>query len=243
MPGSLLSRVVPPWVRVAEHHGPYPVTAGLPEEQHLAPASGTGQRLQSLVARDQARRALSDWTDHAGAPIWRGAGGAPQFPDGFVGSLTHTRHFAGAAVAAAGPVSFGIDAERARLLGGDHRPFATDREDGMLRRLRRTAPWMPWDVLLFSAKESAYKASYPLERQWRPMTGAEAHLSPDGRFSVWIPRTDPCTGPGYRLFHGRWALGRGLIATFAAVGVDASAPTPENTPEFTPEIAPQGDPT
>lgn len=222
MHGSLLSRVIPPWVRTAEHRGPFPATAGLPGEQGLAPEVGSPQRVQSLVARDQARRAMADWGHGLPAPIGRGPGGAPQFPPGFIGSLTHTRHYAGAAVAVAGSVSFGIDVERARDLGQDHHPFATSREQHMLRRLRSTAPGPPWEVVLFSAKESAYKASYPVDRHWTPMTGAEARLAPDGRFTVWIPRTTAGPDLRHRIFHGRWALGHELVATFAALGVSDS---------------------
>lgn len=211
MKTTLLACVVPPWVQVAEHHGPFPDIAGLPGEQHLAGRGQAPQRLQSLVARDQARRALAHW-GAKGSAIGRGAGGVPLFPVGYQGSLTHTRDYAGAAVARANAISFGIDVEKARHLGGEHRPFLTSREQKQLQRLQRREPDIPWAVILFCVKEAAYKASYPINRQWLSMTDAEAHLVRDGRFSVWLPGRNS----GARLFLGKWVVGRGLVAAFAA---------------------------
>jgi hypothetical protein len=45
-------------------------------------------------------------------------------------------------------------------------PGARPEERVWLARLRADHPWVCWDRLLFSAKESVYKAWYPLARRW-----------------------------------------------------------------------------
>lgn len=210
MTTKLLASVVPPWVQVAEHYGPFPDIAGLPAEQHLVGQSQGPQRLQSLVARDQARRALARWGVKE-TVIGRGAGGIPLFPMGYQGSLTHTRNYAGAAVARSTTAAFGIDVETARHLDGECLPFTTGREQQGLQRLRCREPNIPWPVVYFCVKEAAYKASYRINQQWLPMTDGEAHLLRGGRFSVRLPGWTS----GARLFRGKWVMGRGFIAAFA----------------------------
>lgn len=217
MTASLLADVVPSWAQHAEAHGLFPARAGLHEEQRLASPLVSPAAKQSLVARDLARRALRACGGPADLAIRRGPGGAPEFPRGFLGSLTHTRNFAGAAVARDDGGSIGIDVEQASRSLGVEAPFATPRERRMLGDLFAGDPSTAWDVLLFSAKEAAYKALYPLDPRFRAMTSVEALLRPDGRFTVWLP-ADSTPRPGrHRVIHGRWTSQGGLVAAFASL--------------------------
>jgi len=87
----------------------------------------------------------------------RGDNGEPLWPEGFVGSITHTHEYCAAAVASANEVrNLGIDAELHRgLKEGVLEIIANADEKQMIRRLPQG---VHWDAVLFSAKESIYKA-------------------------------------------------------------------------------------
>ncbi len=91
----------------------------------------------------------------------------------------------------------------------------------MLADLARRAPiGLPWDTLLFSAKESLYKTWFPLTRRWLGFDEAEVVLDPAGTFTarLLVP-----AGPLPALLPGRWAAAGGLVAT-AIVLPSRSAP-------------------
>jgi 4'-phosphopantetheinyl transferase EntD len=80
-----------------------------------------------------------------------------------------------------------------------------------------------WDRLLFSAKESVYKAWYPLTG--RPLDFDEALIEVDpaaGSFSARLLVPGPVVA-GTRLagFDGAWLAREGLVVTAIAVTSDA----------------------
>jgi 4'-phosphopantetheinyl transferase EntD len=88
-------------------------------------------------------------------------------------------------------------------------------EPAMLEKLGATAPGVCWDRLVFSAKESVYKAWFPLTGRWLGFEEAAVTIDPlTGRFSARLlvpgPVIDgtPLTG-----FTGRWMADNGLIIT------------------------------
>lgn len=93
-------------------------------------------------------------------------------------------------------------------------------------RLVRERPEVHWDRLLFSAKESVYKAWFPLTRQWLDFSEADIDLTaaagpgadPQGTFRARLLVPGPLVG-GRRLghFEGRWTVRRGLVATAVTV--------------------------
>lgn len=210
---DLLTRVVPAGVEVAETFGDLRGPAGLPAEQRLVGTGGGARRWQSLVVRDLARQGLAR-LGHPTGPIARGRGGAPRFPAGTVGSLTHTAGYAGAAVALAADVrAIGVDVERVRPLTGRTHPFAGADENAELLRLERHRPDVPWAVVLFSAKEAAFKADHRLHGRWVAATDAVARIDPDGTFHVVAaPPAQP-----RREWRGRWVAHGGLVATCTAL--------------------------
>src|SRR5690606_8339287 len=68
------------------------------EEAALVKNAVETRRRQFEAGRSAAREALASFGVRA-QPILRGAVGEPLWPDGFVGSITHTRSVAAAAVA------------------------------------------------------------------------------------------------------------------------------------------------
>jgi 4'-phosphopantetheinyl transferase EntD len=81
-----------------------------------------------------------------------------------------------------------------------------------------------WDHLLFSAKESVYKAWFPLTGAWLGFTDALLGLRPDGTFSVRFLVPVPETASALHSLRGRWLSERGLILTASVVTGQAAEP-------------------
>jgi 4'-phosphopantetheinyl transferase EntD len=138
--------------------------------------------------------------------------------------MTHCDGFRAAAVARRSHlVSLGIDAEpHAELPDGVRESVTVGAELAMLERLIRERPEVHWDRLLFSAKESVYKAWYPMTKRWLDFTEAELDLDVRaGRFTARLLVPGPEL-PGYGTvtgFAGRWLVRDGLVMTAVAVPV------------------------
>jgi 4'-phosphopantetheinyl transferase EntD len=139
------------------------------------------------------------------------------WPDGVVGSITHCAGYRAAAVARAADVAMiGIDAEpNEPVPDGVLDIIARPAERDMLNELSRRRPEVAWDRLLFSAKESVYKA-------WAPVTGTfldfdEAELTFDATAGSFVARLLP---PGAsvmgRELAGHFAVRDGLAVTAIA---------------------------
>jgi len=83
-----------------------------PDEAELAQTMGPARQREFAAGRACARRAMRE-LGVPGGPVLRGLRRAPLFPDGVVGSITHTNGFCAAAVArSASFAGVGLDAER-----------------------------------------------------------------------------------------------------------------------------------
>jgi 4'-phosphopantetheinyl transferase EntD len=146
-------------------------------------------------------------------PILRGAKRQPLWPAGVVGSITHTRGYYAAAVARADEVlTVGIDAEQHDVLPDGVLGVVTLPEE---REMLAALDGPHWDRILFSAKESVYKAWFPLTEKWLGFGDARVTFHPDeNRFSVELlvdpplVRDKPLTG-----FEGRFLIRDGLVLT------------------------------
>ncbi|WP_371515395.1 4'-phosphopantetheinyl transferase [Kitasatospora sp. NBC_01300] len=200
-----LGRLLPPTVHCTEAFGPPPQGALLPAERaHISGRSARRQR-QFTAARTLARRALAQ-LGHPPVPLLPGPGGAPEWPSGAVGSITHCDGYTACAAAhAADVISLGIDAEPALPLPGGVLAL-TASEDERHRLDRLPHGQVPWDRLLFSAKEATYKACYPLTRRWTGLAGISVRLHPDHTFTAHHPHL-----PGR--CHGRWTSTDAVLLT------------------------------
>ena len=129
-----------------------------PDEVAGFAGSVAAVRRASGAARVVARGLLAQ----LGHPDWslpKTASGAPSWPTGIVGSLSHDAHLAVAAIAMRGAfTALGIDVEPAQALAPDLLDIvATPRE-------RTAIEHDPYGGrLLFAAKEAVYKAVHPLD--------------------------------------------------------------------------------
>lgn len=155
------------------------------------------------------------------AAITSGPCGEPLWPSGIVGSITHCNGYRGCAVARSTDIlTLGIDAEpHAALPEGVLSDISVTEELAWLRDRRRDIPGVHWDRLLFSAKESVYKAWFPISKRWLGFKDAVVTVNPSAEaFVARLLVPGPLLG-GRRLtgFSGRWLICNGWVLTAIAL--------------------------
>jgi 4'-phosphopantetheinyl transferase EntD len=167
----LLPDVLPPGTEGAECVGDLVPDRARPEELAAVSAATPARVAEFRTVRVLARRAMARLAlevGHGAAdhPLLPDARGAPAWPPGLVGSMTHTGEYRAALVAPAGTYAgIGLDAELSRELPAQVRELVCRPEERrMIEVLERRDPTTPWGCVVFSAKESVYKA-------WNPLTG------------------------------------------------------------------------
>jgi 4'-phosphopantetheinyl transferase EntD len=192
-----------------------------PEEELVIGRAVEKRRREFTTARMCARAALEQLGFPA-APILSGERGEPLWPTGVVGSITHCKGYRACAVAHSGQiVTVGIDAEpNAPLPPGLLGDIARPEELPSLRRLQAELPEVCWERLIFSAKESVYKAWFPLAKSWLGFEDAVLEFEPRARtFTARLLVAGPqINGDALRGFAGSWLVREGIIVTAIAVG-------------------------
>ena len=234
-PFELLAPLLPPTIACCEtstYHTSEPLW---PVEHARATRYAHGRLAEFATARACARHALQSLgIPPCALPV--GEHREPLWPAGIAGSITHCRGYRGAAVMRRGTepgqaVGIGIDAEVNEAVDAIVRPqIATPAELAVLDDLAGRWPQVVWDRMLFSAKESVYKAWYPQEQRWLGfldcvlMVGGPTSCTQDTTGVSWLRGTFtahllPASSLGPELV-GNWvarlpndaAMG-GLIAT------------------------------
>ncbi|MEU1626511.1 4'-phosphopantetheinyl transferase superfamily protein [Streptomyces sp. NPDC020096] len=223
----MIEELLPAPVAARELFGEPPEGAGalLPQEEAVLVRSVAKRRREFAGTRSCARRALAV-LGVPPTPILPGERGAPRWPTGIVGSMTHRQGYCAAAVAyGTDLLAIGIDAEPDEPLPRQVRdtvvlsaergwavPGAAGPDSGVA---------VCRDRLLFSAKESVYKAWFPLTG--RPLGFRDALVEPvaagaSGEFRVRLLVPAPMVG-GRPLpsFTGYWLVRDGLILTAVTV--------------------------
>ncbi|MGW2763450.1 4'-phosphopantetheinyl transferase family protein [Streptomyces sp. NPDC001275] len=196
-----------------------------PEEQAVVARAVDKRRREFAGVRACARVAMEK-LGVPPRPVLPGERGAPRWPEGLAGSMTHCEGYRAAAlVRATDLASLGIDAEpHAPLPEGVLSTIALPAEERRLARLAALHPGVHWDRLLFSAKESVYKAWFPLTGKWLEFDEADVEVStaagpaPRGEFRARLLVPGPLVD-GRRLghFEGRWTVSQGLVVTAVTV--------------------------
>lgn len=217
----MIETLLPPAVVAVHAFSDIPGEAPYPGEQDLVAKAVETRRREFVTARRCAREALGK-LGHAPGPIRSGPRREPVWPAGVVGSITHCAGYRAAAVVSVTELAgLGIDAEpHEELPEGVGGTVTVGGEPELLRRLDRCEPTVHWGRLLFSAKESVYKAWYPLTGRWLGFEDAELSIDPaEGTFTARV-LVDGARADGGRPLtelHGRWLVARGLIVTAVTV--------------------------
>ncbi|MCX4723215.1 4'-phosphopantetheinyl transferase [Streptomyces sp. NBC_01306] len=245
----MIEDLLPSPTEVAESFGDAPVESLFPAEAEIVARAVPVRRHEYATVRVCAREALGR-LGIPPAPLLPGASGEPLWPAGIVGSMTHCRGYRAAAVARSTDVTtIGLDAEPNQPLPStgvlDH--VARPEEQRLLARLAEKRPDVCWDRLLFSAKESIYKAWFPLAGRWLDFLEATVVINPDeGTFSSRLLVPGPLVD-GVRVhgFRGGWLVRNGLVLTAitltradSGAGADAATARTVAAPATPPHTGP-----
>jgi 4'-phosphopantetheinyl transferase EntD len=210
----MIDRLLPLEVSAVAMRRDDPGLRPFPEEEALLGQAVASRRAEFTTARHCARQALRALGVPEG-PILRGPKREPLWPPGITGSITHCTGYRAAAVARTTEVlTIGIDAEphaaipdrvELRILDDAERAWVASAPSGI-----------HWDRLIFSAKESVYKAWYPLAQSWLGFEDARVTINPiAGAFRARLLIDPPPGVPGE--FDGRYLVGYGLVVTAITV--------------------------
>ena len=83
---------------------------------------------------------------------------------------------------------------------------------------RAEQPGIPWDTLLFSAKEATYKAWYPLTGILLDHQSIEVDLTSAGAFTGVAAAYDASGRQVVHRVRGRWGLGPRVLVALGVVG-------------------------
>lgn len=213
---GVIEQILPAGAASAEAFWDPPGLVLFPEEKALVARAVDKRRREFTTTRACARTALAS-LGVASAPILAGERGAPQWPPGIVGSITHCAGYRAAAVARACDVlTIGVDAEPDEVLpSGVLEAVSLPGERERLRALAAVEPGTCWDRLLFCAKEATYKAWFPLAQRWLGFEDADIIINTaDGSFETRLLVPAPAvSGSPLVGFTGRWLARDGLILT------------------------------
>ena len=220
----MIGRILPSGIAAAETFEDDADAELYPQERAFIARAAESRRREFATARGCARTALA----RLGRPpvaVLPGPGGAPQWPEGVTGSITHCAGYRAAAVGLTTDVaSLGVDAEPDEALPdqGMLELIALGEERVRLDELAASVPGVCWDRLLFCAKESVYKAWFPLARCWLGFESADIVIDPrEGTFTSRLLVQGPLVnGVPLTQMSGRWLADRGLLV--AAVVVTAA---------------------
>jgi 4'-phosphopantetheinyl transferase EntD len=212
----VIGDILPPPVAAEEAFGDLPGTVLFAEEEAVIARAVDKRRREFTTARACARTALGK-LGLPPVPILPGFRGAPQWPAGVVGSITHCDGYRACAVARDSDiVTIGLDAEpHDRLPDGvlDAVSLAPERE--RVAELTAAVPGVCWDRMLFCVKESVYKAWFPLTNRWLGFEEAHVDFDPASQsFTAQLLVSGPVVnGRTLTGFTGRWLVSQGLIVT------------------------------
>lgn len=204
----MIERLLPPGAVAAELFEDAKIDL-FPEEEAAIARSVDKRRREFTSARACARRALAQLGEPP-APLVPGERGAPSWPEGIAGSMTHCDGYRACVLArTADFVSVGLDAEpNLPLPDGVDRMILLPEEKDHVTALARRSPGVCWDRLLFCAKEAVYKAWFPVTRAWLGFESARIEFAETGTFTARILIEAPIEG-----FTGRWLSEGGHILT------------------------------
>jgi 4'-phosphopantetheinyl transferase EntD len=207
---AVIAEILPPEAAAEETFTDAAGPVLFPGEEAFLARAVDKRRREFTTGRACARAALAR-LGIPPVPVLPGERGAPQWPAGVVGSITHCDGYRAAAVAWAHDVTaLGLDAEpNEPLPAGVLKVVALPAEQARLTALAQTASGVCWDRLLFCAKEAVYKAWYPLTGRWLGFEQADVTIDPGtGGFNAQLLVDGPPAG-----FAGRWLARGGLILT------------------------------
>jgi 4'-phosphopantetheinyl transferase EntD len=229
---TVLELILPPRVAAVEAFGDVPGATLFPAEAAVVAKAVSQRRTEFASARACARAALVQLGEPP-VPVLPGVRGAPQWPPGLAGSITHCEGYRAAAIARTVDIAtLGVDAEpNAALPDGVYDMVALASEQARIAGLAAAGtaggPSVCWDRLLFCAKEAVYKAWFPVAGCWLDFHEADVTIdaaaadAQRGTFAARLLVPGPLVaGSPLTEVRGRWLAARGLLLAAAVVPAD-----------------------
>lgn len=194
----------------------------LPETEAKLVCDAVPKRRREFTAgREAAREALRK----AGCPgvvIGSDSCGAPQWPPGYMGSISHADGLAIAVAASAQNIgAIGIDLEVSDSVheGLWEQVLHSEEVRNLLEFPK--AERARWATVLFSAKEAFYKFQYPLTNAWLGFKDVKVSVNPQSRsFEVQLGRAIKVGLGEVQVFVGRFDV----VASFVLTGLWLTVP-------------------
>jgi len=208
-----------PALACAEMLSDVPESTLFPSEAVVVAGAVVERRREFATVRHCAREALAK-IGRRPVPLLPDAHGAPGWPLGVVGSMTHCPGYRAAAVALAGDLrSIGIDAEpHAAMPEAVLEHIVSADEWVRTRAVRDSSPELHWGRVLFCVKEAVYKAWHPLTRRWLDFADVSVTLQADGTFSARLRHEPALADVPLDRITGRWAVRGGFALAAATIG-------------------------
>lgn len=187
-----------------------------PEEEAWISGASRERRQEFIAVRACAREALSCLGLKRPVLIAEPIRGLT-WPTGIIGSMTHTKNYRAVAVALRGEfIGIGIDAEPALPLpeGLDKRILVKTEFD-TVDSFRDLGEITCWNRLIFSAKESVYKAWAPVAGRFLDFDEVTLTLTPESENTGTFTAQLSCLNPFF--VAGGWTISSRLIRTAAWV--------------------------
>jgi 4'-phosphopantetheinyl transferase EntD len=194
------------------------------ERVHIAPASRRRQA-EFAAARVCARRALARLGIEPG-PLVPHDDRSPRWPEGTVGSISHTRELCIVVAAKSTVVAgIGLDLESPTLPPSDIEDVVCTFSERLWLDQRSAAEGSSaeerrrWVKVIFAAKEAFYKCQYPRTKAFLEFQNVELDLDPSTRaFTPRILRSERPLLDNGPLARGRWgSTDDGLVIATAAL--------------------------
>lgn len=214
--GSMLEGLLPDDVKTAWGDPRDDAPIALPAEEALIARAVDKRKREFRKARACARSLLAEFGVREFA-LLSGPQREPVWPEGLVGSVTHTDGLCAVAVASRQRYAgIGIDVEPAeplteriaeRVCSAEELAFACQRSELDALTLAR---------VLFSAKEAFYKAQFCVTRRFLGFSDVSVELDRGGEFSVRV--VADVAELANVSFVGRWASRGGFVLTSSWLG-------------------------
>ncbi|GAB4270312.1 MAG TPA: phosphopantetheinyl transferase [Opitutae bacterium] len=187
---------------------------GLPEEEACLEGVSASRKREFRAGRLCARNALRLLGAEC-VPIIPSEQRGPTWPEGVIGSISHTREYCAAVVGRSSDVySLGLDVERSdRLKPRLWRLVLRDAEREWVSHFSEQDQ-VHWATLIFSAKEAFYKYQFPYTSTWVSFKQAEVSVDPQaGLFELRIVDDFSSLFPKDTVLIGRFAFAGPYVFT------------------------------
>lgn len=211
----MMDELLPSGVVSVESWGDDDAAYLFPAERAQVARAIESRTREFATARACARQALDKLASPPVA-ILCGSRGEPIWPPGVAGSITHCSGYRAAAVTLqTKALAIGIDAEvHDQLPPGVLQSVCVPEE---IAWLSKTSHGVHWDRVIFSAKESVYKAWFPLTKLWLDFEQVVVMIEADeGTFHVRpLDSVPEELAPLLKRLLGRFMVRNGIVLTAA----------------------------